>query len=123
MKLARTASLANPQSCRSRKSIPTTTGRVRRYSQTRSASAAGIKKVVLPVDGADVQDSVLGLSKYFEVVSKRGEQMFVAGFAIGLMAGWAVVITGVVFAILMDDHEVGEVDEWGKHTWLNGKEK
>lgn len=75
------------------------------------------------MDGADVQDSVLGLSKYFEVVSKRGEQMFVAGFAIGLMAGWAVVITGVVFAILMDDHEVGEVDEWGKPTWLNGKEK
>ena len=67
-------------------------------------------------------DTILELSADTKMVSKRGEQMFVAGFAIGLMAGWAVVITGVVFAILMDDHEVGEVDEWGKPTWV-GKEK
>jgi|GEM_PF-3046540 len=48
--------------------------------------------------------------------------MFIAGFAVGLLAGWAVVLSGVVFAIVMDEHDIEEVDEWGKPTWV-GKER
>lgn len=75
------------------------------------------------VDGTDVPDTILVLSEYPEMVGKRGgEMMFIAGFAVGLLAGWAVVLSGVVFAIVMDEHDIEEVDEWGKPTWV-GKER
>lgn len=51
--------------------------------------------------------------------------MFVAGFAVGLLAGWAVVLSAVLVAIVLDapGDEPEEVDEWGKPIWLNGKER
>ncbi len=43
----------------------------------------------------------------------------------GVIASWALVVSVAWLAIALDapDDEPDEVDEWGKPTWLNGKEK